>query len=336
MFTNGYTTKGLKGLVNNPLEERKYLFRLGKNMPDASGGWSAAGYELYNGKTVQEGSNMRTANSRMNINSPGNGSNVCVLLGTGIAVPTLIKRYLVIEAVISDFTASNNYQIALSKTKELNDDSSTAFYSFAFQETTLKYYIDLSELSGFTRAYIAIMGGAMAAWTSGSVGLQINYIYLTDHREDSIVPLYNRGKDYSNRIEGEDADKLIGWEGYTGSETYEAATLETNDILFEGTADKGSGVVTTRAVDISKMGSLKVLFETLELPAGGTSTLTVIVKDQNGTNLYNAETNITSIGKATKSMLYFTLKQYILEKNKIAITFGAGTKAKVYAVWIEQ
>ena len=335
MFTNGYTTKGIKGLSNNPIEKREYLYRLGNNLPDASGGWSASGYELYNGKTIEEGRNLRIANSQMLIGSPGNGSNKCILLGTGISIPTLIKRYLVIEARISNAAAADNYKIALSKTKELNDDSSTVFYSFPFQETKLKCYIDLSELSGFTRAYIAITGGAMATWTDGTVSLQIDNIYLTNHREDTIIPLYNRGQDYSNWIEKEDTNKLIGWEGYTAGTTYVAGTLESNDMLLESAVDKGSGVVMTRAADISKMSALKILYDVIELPASNSTTLTAIIKDEDGTNLYNAETTITSLGRGTKSMSYSLLKSYLRNKNKVAIIAGAGAKIKVYAVWEE-
>lgn len=335
MFTNGNISKGLKGINPNPVKERQYLYRYGKNLPEASGGWSASGYELYNGKTIQEGGNLRVANSLMTITSPGNNSNKCVLLGTGIAVATLSKRYLVVEAVTSDNTAASNFQIILSKSKELNDDSSTVFYSFAFQETSLKYYIDLSELSGFTRAYIAIAGGATANWSAASVNLQVKSVYLTDYRNDSIIPLYNRGKDYSTRSEGDDADKLIGWEGYTAGTTYVAGTLESNDMLLESTADKGSAVTMTRAADISKMSALKILYDVIELPASNSTTLTAIIKDEDGGNLYDSETTITSLGRGTKSMSYSLLKSYLRNKNKVAIIAGAGAKIKVYAVWEE-
>lgn len=336
MFTSGYITRGLKGIVTNPLEKRIFLYRSGKNMPEKTGCWSADDYSIFNGKTIQAGSNLRIVGSIMTISSPGNGSPTCVLLGTGIAVPVLQKRYLVVEAIISDRTAAENYKIILSKTKEITDDSSTVFYAFSFQETTLKYYIDLNELSGFTKAYIAIAGGATANWTKGSVNLQIKNIYLTDNRFDSIVPLYNRGNDYSNYSEGMDADYLIGWEGYPASASMVPGTLETGYMMLESTADKASGVLMTRSFDIGKCSNIKIKYEITELPETGTKELVTHILAESGSNLHDITETLTNTGTFTKNITYNAAKNGLRLKNKIGITASAGVKAKIIAVWFEQ
>ena len=337
MFTGGPITKGLKAQREFPVAERLYLFNQGDNKINATGCWENSGYSLFNGKTINRGYNVRNLGWNMKITSPGNGQSACVLLGTQISIPANLKRYLVVEAKVSSQAAASDFSIIISKSKELTDDSATAYYSLPLKELFLKYYIDFSELSGFTRAYISIAGGALANWTSGAE-LEIRRIYLTEEKQQHIVPLYNRGQDFNSYVEGGDADFLIGWEGYTAGTTYEAATLESGDILLEGSASKGSYARTIRSIDLNQIGKICAAIDVIEYPSAGTSYLYFCVIDESGTEIGTIRTSIARTGVDQLQAGYMQIKNNNLlrSKNRIGIKTSSGVKAKIYGVWIVQ
>lgn len=338
MFTGGTITNGLKAQKSFPVAERLYLFNQGDNKINTTGCWENEGYSLFNGKTINRGYNPHVLGYNLKITSPGNGQSACVLMGTQISIPANLKRYLVVEAKVSSQAAAADFSIILSKTKEISDDSSTAFYSFSFKELFLKYYIDLSELSGFTRAYVSIAGGALANWTSGAE-LEIRRIYLTEERQQHIVPIYNRGQDFNSYVEGGDADFLIGWEGH-GDSYDEAATLEAGDILLQATETKGSYARTIRSIDLNKIGKLNVLVDITEYPTTGSETpfLYLSILDENGTEIGFKRSAITATGTKQLMQAYMELKNNNLlrSKNRIGIRVTKGVTAKLYGVWIEQ
>lgn len=337
MFTGGPITKGLKAQRVFSIAERLYLFNQGDNKINTTGCWDNTGYSLFNGKTVNRGYNVHNVGYNMKITSPGNGQSACVLMGTQISVPANARRYLVIEAKVTDQSAASDFSIILSKSKEITDDSSTAFYSFSFKETFLKYYIDLSELSNFTRAFVSVAGGVLANWSSGAE-LEIRRIYLTEDREQHIVPIYNRGQDFNTYSEGGDADFLVGWEGYTAGTTYEAATLETSDISLQGSSSKGSAARTIRSLDLNKIGKLCAEYEVIEMPSSGSPKAYIALLDESGTEIGYIQTSITATGltQASASYMQYRNNNMLRNKNRVAFKVSAGVTAKLYAVWIEQ
>ena len=339
MHTNGYITKGFSTKTQYEIEERIYLFKNGNNMPNITGYWGKQNYELYNGKTIIEGNISLGPGGVLAINSPGNGSSTCVLLGTSVPVSLTSKRYLVIEAKVSDINAAQDFNIIVSRSKELSDDSSTVFYSFAFKTIDLKFYIDLSELTNLTRAYIAIAGGATQNWRTGSTSLSIKGIYLTDVRYSSnLLPIYNRGQDFNSPIERGDADYLIGWEGVSGQANFVPGTLEDGYISLIATSTKDSAVQTIRSIDINALRTFNVLFEVTELVEsdygnGHTLGIELLINEQGDVGNYVAQ-SFNSIGKYKFSITRTFIANWIKNKNKIRVRAGS-LKVKIYAIWIE-
>ena len=338
MFTGGTITNGLNAQKSFPVAERLYLFNQGDNKINATGCWENDGYSLFNGKTINRGNNPHVLGYNLKITSPGNGQSACVLMGTQISIPANLKRYLVVEAKVSSQAAAADFSIILSKSKEITDDSATAYYSFSFKELFLKYYIDLSELSGFTRAYVSIAGGALANWTSGAE-LEIRRLYLTEERQQHIVPLYNRGPDFNSYVEGGDADFLVGWEGHSDSYD-EAATLETGDILLQASASKGSYARTIRGVDLNKIGKLNVLVDVIEYPTSGNGSpfLYLCLLDETGTEIGFKRSVISATGTKQLMSAYMEMRNnnQLRSKNRIGVRVTQGVTAKLYGVWIEQ
>lgn len=337
MHTNGYTTKGFSTKTQYEIEERIYLFKNGNNMPNITGYWGKQNYELYNGKTIMEGDLSPGPGGVLAINSLGNGSSTCVLLGTSVPVSLTSKRYLVVEAKVSDINAAQDFNVIVSRSKELSDDSSTIFYSFAFKTLDLKFYIDLSEITSLTKAYIAIAGGAMQNWRTGGTSLSVKSIYLTDIRyNSSILPFYNRGQDYNSPIERGDADYLIGWES-APSQYYEPMTLESDYVSLIPSFAKPAGVQTIRSLDINALTSLNILFEITEIveEENNNHHIAIQLLNEQGEAIgVSTSYSYQSTGVQKVSLTRTYIANNIQSKNKVRV-YARGLKVKIYAIWMQ-
>ena len=339
MWIGGPITKGLRAQDKLVSDERIFLFSHGNNEVNLTQCWDQKGYSLYNGKTIVRGYNPHTLGSNMEIESTGVGTSQSVLLGTQISVPTNLKRFLVVEAKVSDDTAAADFAIVLSKTKALTNNVDTVFYTFSFKELFLKFYIDLSELSGFTRAYISIVGGAKLNWASGA-SLEVSKVYLTNYRHESIIPLYNRGNDFGTYVEGQDADALVGWEGYNAGGSYEAASLEDGYIDFAATASKQSWARILNARSFNEINRLCLDYEPYEVPAGSPH-IYINMQNAAGEPAIITSTLLNgAITQGTRTVGFFNYLELrnsdiLLAKNRLAVGTSAGLKIKLYGVWVD-
>lgn len=332
MYTNGPITKGFNGLEIPGIAERIYLFEEGNNKADLTGCWDSSGYSLFNSKTIVNGHNTRTNANRLAIVSPGLGQPQCVLMGTQAPIPTKIKRYLAIEAQISDQYAASDFKVIISKQKALAEDTTTRYFHLGYQEEYLKFYIDLSELADFTQAYIAIAGGALGEYWNHAATLNITRIYLTNKRDDNIRLLYNRGNDYSSYSAGQNAGTLVGWEAVTG-DIYVAPTFESEDIDLAATDTKVCAIKTTRNVNLDQISGIYAYIDVYEKPEG-TQYIDLKLSDEGGWH-----TDTIVLGKQVVEWSHYALSQYygsMMGERKITISAETGIQMKIYAIWIEQ
>ena len=341
MFTNGNISKGLNAQEPLEIAERIYLFNQGDNEINMTECWSSKGYSLNNGIFIQDGTNLRQPFSGGYISVEKSGY-YAQILGTQKPVPANTRRFLVVEGWISEEVQNQNaFAIILSRQKELAyTGGSTRYYNPQFKEQKLKFYIDISEL-GWDRMYIAIGASTEAGKMIGEgQTLFVSKVYLTDERYKSVVPLYNRGNDYSEYVTGQEYGTLVGWEAYTpgsGEESdYETPTFGSEYIeLKTVSSNTKCRAVTSNLVDLTRIRQIGVLMDVVSIPSSGTPQVKLIIGERTFAQ------DITYTGDNIIMYTYEELVDPITGRvNLSPLTIGIETTGlldvKVLAAWIEQ
>lgn len=342
MYTDGRITKGLNGTGTPETAERIYLYNEGNNETNLTSGWSADGYVVIdsgNYITVLEGENTRQQynnNTPMVIASPGNQQRKAVLLGTNARVPIGSKRYLVVEAKTEGGNPNSNFCIILSQIKRLTKDYSGNPTKIITPPdgvyTKWIYDLNYDGISSWPRAYVSIVGGFRNAWDDGGVQVLISKVYLTDNIDDGIIPLYNRGNDFSEYAEGQNAGTLVGWESGASASTpdYIDPTFADTHIVLASTGSKYSVAKTSRQFNNTDMSKICVLVNVIS-KSSADSFIALIVGE------HEISINIDSTGTRVLEWSYSMIKLIgEIGTKTIQIKAGLGITAKVISVWMEK
>ncbi len=338
MFNGGPIARGINCNKKMDVEERIYIFCRGRQNANFSNGLAVNKFtNEYNAKPFRSAEIYRAANDPSGYiyfyDTPD--AEKAIVIGTGKAVNTGLRRYLVVEAIkraAAPAGADTTLYVKFSNTTDIEDDGN--LFGFILGPEMKKYYIDLQAEGVNAFKYITLINGLFNA----SFPAAVRRIYFTDNKEENAInALFNAGN-----------DPQVEWEGWTGpSGRSNPGTIETDYINLQ---EYDSYVITKDKINISGKNKVGIILDCTEASGqqGYDNYLQVW--------FYNAKTFATGyagnaekygITAGTNQTLYINIKNAgsnqfsanailpVDGEYYVGVNTGTYTKPKIQKIWLE-